>query len=254
MLEASHLTKRYSSLPAVQDLSFTLRPGQVLGCLGPNGSGKSTTVKMLTGLLQPTRGVVQFDGHDIQHDLQSYRGHLGYVPEEAHLYPYLTGWEYLEMIGTLRGMYPSDLAKKIDALLQLFTMHPHRHASIGTYSKGMRQRILIIAAIMHNPDILIFDEPLSGLDVTSALIFKNLVQALGRSGKLVFYCSHVLEVVEKVCSHVLILRKGVVIAQDSVENIGRILGQSLENTFLRLVDDVDTLSVAHDIVNVMSAA
>lgn len=254
MLEALHLTKRYASIPAVQDLSFTLRPGQVLGCLGPNGSGKSTTVKMLTGLLEPTRGVVQFDGHSIQDDLVAYRKRLGYVPEEAHLYPYLTGWEYLEMIGTLRGMDASNRAKRIDTLLQLFSLHPSRHASIGTYSKGMRQRILLIAAIMHNPDILIFDEPLSGLDVTSALIFKNLVQALGRSGKLVFYCSHVLEVVEKVCTDVLILRKGVVIAQDSVANIGQILGQSLENTFLHLVDDVDTMSVVRDIVEVMRAA
>jgi ABC-2 type transport system ATP-binding protein len=251
MLEAVHLTKRYSSLPAVQDLSFTLRPGQVLGCLGPNGSGKSTTVKMLTGLLQPTRGVVQFDGCNIQDDLTAYRKHLGYVPEEAYLYPYLSGWEYLEMIATLRGMPDSDVAKKINSLLDLFSLHPHRHASIGTYSKGMRQRILLIAAIMHDPEIFIFDEPLSGLDVTSALIFKNLVQALGRSGKLVFYCSHVLEVVERVCSDVLILRQGVVIAQDSVTNIGQILGQSLENTFLHLVDEVDTLTVARDIVEVM---
>jgi ABC-2 type transport system ATP-binding protein len=254
MLKAVHLSKHYSSLPAVQDLSFTLRPGQVLGCLGPNGSGKSTTVKMLTGLLGPTRGVVQFDGHTIQDDLEAYRKCLGYVPEEAHLYPYLSGWEYLEMIGTLRGMAASELGIKIDSLLRLFSLHPHRHASIGTYSKGMRQRILLIAALMHNPEIFIFDEPLSGLDVTSALIFKNLVQELGRSGKLVFYCSHVLEVVEKICTDVLILRKGVVIAQDSVANIGQIIGQSLENTFLHLVNDVDTMTVARDIVDVMRAA
>jgi len=254
MLEAVHLTKSYLSLPAVEDLTFSLRPGQVLGCLGPNGSGKSTTVKMLTGLLEPTRGVVHFDGRRIQDDLQAYRKRLGYVPEEAHLYPYLSGWEYLEMIGALRGMGPGDVAVKIDSLLELLALHPHRHATIGTYSKGMRQRILLISAIMHNPEIFIFDEPLSGLDVTSALIFKNLVQELGRSGKLVFYCSHVLEVVEKVCTDVLILRKGVVIAQDTVAKIGEIIGQSLENTFLHLVDDVDTMSVARDIVGVMRAA
>src|SRR5579863_1592031 len=254
MLEAVHLTKRYASLPAVQDVSFSLRPGQVLGCLGPNGSGKSTTVKMLTGLLEPTRGVVRFDGHDIRDDLTAFRKLLGYVPEEAHLYPYLTGWEYLEMIATLRGMSPGRLATTIDSLLELFSMHPHRFASIGTYSKGMRQRILLIASLMDDPEIFIFDEPLSGLDVTSALIFKNLVQELGRQNKLIFYCSHVLEVVEKVCTDVLILRKGTVIAQDSVKNIGKILGQSLENTFLHLVDDVDTMRVARDIVSVMSAA
>jgi ABC-2 type transport system ATP-binding protein len=254
MLEAVHLTKRYASIPAVQDLSFSLRPGQVLGCLGPNGSGKSTTVKMLTGLLSPSRGLVQFNGRSIQDDLTGYRNQLGYVPEEAHLYPFLTGWEYLELVGTLRGMPRSELESKIDSLLQLFSLHPSRHLGIGQYSKGMRQRILLIAAIMHNPDIFIFDEPLSGLDVTSALIFKNMVHVLGQQGKLVFYCSHVLEVVEKICTDVLILRKGLVIAQDSVASIGKILGQSLENTFLHLVDDVNTMTVAQDIVQVMQSA
>lgn len=249
-----HLTKRYSSIPAVQDLSFTLKPGQVLGCLGPNGSGKSTTVKMLTGLLEPTRGVVRFDGQNIHDNLTAFRTRLGYVPEEAHLYPYLTGWEYLEMIGTLRGISRDLMESKIDLLLELFSLRPARHATMGTYSKGMRQRILLIAALMHDPDIFIFDEPLSGLDVTSALIFKNLVHALGSAGKMVFYCSHVLEVVEKVCTDVLILRKGMVIAHDTVANIGKILGASLENTFLHLVDDVDTMRVANDIVGVMRAA
>jgi len=254
MLEAVQLSKRYSSIPAVQDLSFTLRPGEVLGCLGPNGSGKSTTVKMLTGLLEPTRGLVRFDGRNIQENLAEYRTHLGYVPEEAHLYPYLTGWEYLEMIGTLRGVPRPLMESKINALLDLFSLRPARHAAMGTYSKGMRQRILLIASLMHDPEIFIFDEPLSGLDVTSALIFKNLVQVLGRSGKMVIYCSHVLEVVEKVCSDVLILRQGSVIAHDSVANMGKILGASLENTFLHLVDDVDTVRVAGDIVDVMRAA
>ena len=254
MLEAVHLTKRYASIPAVQDLSFSLRPGQVLGCLGPNGSGKSTTVKMLTGLLAPSRGLVQFNGRSIQDDVTGYRNQLGYVPEEAHLYPFLTGWEYLELVGTLRGMPRPELESKVDSLLQLFSLHPSRHLGMGQYSKGMRQRILLIAAIMHNPDIFIFDEPLSGLDVTSALIFKNLVHVLGQQGKLVFYCSHVLEVVEKICTDVLILRKGLVIAQDSVANIGKILGQSLENTFLHLVDDVNTMTVAQDIVQVMQSA
>ena len=254
MLEAVQLSKRYSSIPAVKDLSFTLRPGEVLGCLGPNGSGKSTTVKMLTGLLEPTRGLVRFNGRNIQDNLAEYRTHLGYVPEEAHLYPYLTGWEYLEMIGTLRGVPRPLMESKVNAMLDLFSLRPERHATMGTYSKGMRQRILLIASLMHDPEIFIFDEPLSGLDVTSALIFKNLVQALGRSGKMVFYCSHVLEVVEKVCTDVLILRKGAVIAHDSVANIGKILGASLENTFLHLVDDVDTVRVAGDIVDVMRAA
>jgi ABC-2 type transport system ATP-binding protein len=254
LLEAVDLTKRYSSVPAVQDLAFTLRPGQVLGCLGPNGSGKSTTVKMLTGLLEPTHGAVLFKGRNIREDLPGYRKLLGYVPEEALLYPYLTGWEYLELVGSLRSMPRRAMEQRIDSLLELFSLHSHRHAAIGSYSKGMRQRILLIAALMDNPEIFIFDEPLSGLDVTSALIFKHLVHALGVEGKLVFYCSHVLEVVEKVCSDVLILRKGVVIAQNSVANIPHIVGESLEDSFLRLVEDVDTVRAAHDIVAVINAA
>lgn len=254
MLEVRRLTKHYNSLPAVQDLSFTIAPGQVLGCLGPNGAGKSTTVKMLIGLLEPSSGRVLFDGTDIRSDLVAYRKQLGYVPEEPNLYPYLSGREYLEMVGTLRGIERNQRDRKIADLLQLFAMHSHRDGSIASYSKGMRQRILLIAALMDNPGLLIFDEPLSGLDVVSALIFKNLIRRLGECGKAVFYCSHVLEVVEKVCTDVLILRKGAVIAQDSVTNIGQILGQSLENTFLHLVDDVDTMTVARDIVDVMRAA
>src|SRR6202047_4061575 len=206
MLEAVHLTQRAASVPAVQDLSFTLQPGQVLGCLGPNGSGKSTTVKMLTGLLEPTRGVVLFNGRNIRDDITGYRKLLGYVPEEPHLYPYLTGWEYLELFGTLRGMPRPELEKKIDSLLDLLSLHTHRHSTLGSYSKGMRQRILLIAALMDNPQIFIFDEPLSGLDVTSALIFKNLGLTLGQQGKLGFDCSHVLEGVEQVCSEGVILR------------------------------------------------
>ena len=251
MLEAIALAKFYGSVPAVREVTFRLEPGQVLGYLGPNGSGKSTTVKVLTGLLQPTRGQVLFEGQDIQSDLVSYRKRLGYVPEEANLYPFLTGEEYLEMIGTLRAMSPTRMKTKIGSLLELFSLFPHRHVSLGSYSKGMRQRILLIAALMDNPDVLILDEPLSGLDVTSVLIFKNLIQAFSARGKAVFYCSHILEVVEKVCSQLLILRKGQVIAYGSTEEVRQRIGQSsLERIFLELVEDTDVTQVANEIVDV----
>jgi ABC-2 type transport system ATP-binding protein len=255
MLEARELTKSYASVPAVKDVTFSLPPGQVLGCLGPNGSGKSTTVKMLTGLLEPTRGKVLFNGGDIHKDLVGFRKYLGYVPEEPNLYPYLSGREYLEMIGILRGMSRSRLENKIDTLLDLFSLHPHRHGSIGSYSKGMRQRILLIAALMDDPQVLIFDEPLSGLDVTTALILKNLIKALGQQGRAIFYCSHVLEVVEQVCSHLLILRKGDVIAYDKTEAIQNdIEHSSLEHTFMHLVDAVDADKVSREIISAMEAA
>jgi ABC-2 type transport system ATP-binding protein len=252
MLEARGLTKCYASLPAVQNVSFCIRPGEVLGYLGPNGSGKSTTVKMLTGMLEPTRGEVLFYGKNIKSDLTAYKKRLGYVPEEALLYLHLTGWEYLEFVGTLRGMEQRCLKKRIDVLLELLLLHPYRHAPISSYSKGMRQRILLIAAIMHDPDVLIFDEPMSGLDVTSAMIFRKLVKQLARQEKIILYCSHVLEVVEKVCSHLIILRKGNLVAHDSVNELQRLSGlPSLEDTFSHLVQEQDAEGVVMEIAGAM---
>lgn len=252
MLAAQGLYKFYGSVPAVQNISFTLGPGQVLGYLGPNGSGKSTTVKMLTGLLEPTDGEVTHNGQNIQKDLVAYRKRLGYVPEEANLYPYLTGYEYLEMVGTLRAMPESRRDVRINSLLELFSLWPHRHVTLGSYSKGMRQRILLIAAIMDNPDLLILDEPLSGLDVTSVLIIKDLIQALSARGKSIFYCSHILEVVEKVCSHLIVLRKGQVIANGATGDVRESIGKSsLEGVFLQLVEEKDVTKTANEIVDVV---
>lgn len=254
MLEARGLTKCYASLPAVNNVSFTVRPGEILGYLGPNGSGKSTTVKMITGLMEPTRGQVLFHGGNIKDDLPAYKRVLGYVPEEALLYPYLTGWEYLEFVGILRGMDQKLLRKRAEALLELFILFPYRHATIASYSKGMRQRVLLIAALMHDPEILVFDEPLSGLDVTSAMIFRKVVRSLSEQGKIIFYCSHVLEVVEKLCTHLLILSKGNLAAYGSVSEVRRMTGlETLEDSFSRLVQEQDAEQIAHDIVEVMAA-
>jgi ABC-2 type transport system ATP-binding protein len=255
VLQTIELTKCYSAIPAVENVTFELKAGQILGCLGPNGSGKSTTVKMLTGLLEPSRGRVLFQGEDIRNDLVRYRKRLGYVPEEPNLYPYLSGREYLEMVGILRGMPQPGLEKKIDSLLELLSLYPSRHSAMASYSKGMRQRILLIASLLDNPELLILDEPLSGLDVVSALILKNLIRTLGQQGKAVFYCSHVLEVVERVCSHLLILRKGRVIAHGRTEDIQRRIGQSsLEGAFHHLVEDRDPNEITRGIIEVISRA
>jgi ABC-2 type transport system ATP-binding protein len=252
MLEALQLTKFYGSIPAVEDISFQIGPGSVLGYLGPNGSGKSTTVKMLTGLLQPTQGEVRFDAKNIQQDLVGYRKRLGYVPEEANLYPHLTGFEYLEMVGAFRGMSDVVVVRKTDRFLELFSLTAYKHVQMSAYSKGMRQRILLIAALMDNPDILILDEPLSGLDVTSAMVVKNLIQILSGKGKAIFYCSHVLEVVEKVCSELIVIRKGHMIAYGTTDEVRRKIGQStLEQAFVQLVEDHDAGQIALDLVAVM---
>jgi ABC-2 type transport system ATP-binding protein len=166
----------------------------------------------------------------------------------------LTGEEYLEMVAMLRAMPEVRKRRTIRSLLQLFSLWPYRHVSLGSYSKGMRQRIILIAALMDNPDVLILDEPLSGLDVTSALIIKNLIQALSACGKTIFYCSHILEVVEKVCSQLIILRKGQVIAQGPTNEVREQIGNSsLEGVFLQLVEERDVSQVANEIVDVVVA-
>jgi ABC-2 type transport system ATP-binding protein len=254
VLEIKGLTKRYSSIAVVNGVSFVLKPGEVTGYLGPNGSGKSTTAKMLTGLVQPTVGQILLNGSDIQEDLIEYKRRLGYVPEEPDLYPYLSGREYLQLIGRLRLLSEKTLDRKIDGFLELFSLHRHRDAPISSYSKGMRQKILISGALLHNPDIVVFDEPESGLDVTSALILRNLVRSLAQDGKIVLYSSHILEVVEKVCSRVIILHKGAVVANDSVERLRDLMKlPSLEDIFSQLVFQENPEKIATEIVEVMKS-
>ncbi|MGA3188475.1 MAG: ABC transporter ATP-binding protein [Bryobacteraceae bacterium] len=255
MLEARALTKRFTTTTAVDDVSFIVKPYEVLGYLGPNGSGKSTTVNMITGLLEPTRGQVLFEGRSIQSQLIEYKRRLGYVPEQAHLYPHLTGREYLQLVGRLRGLARKSLDRKIDDLLQLFGLGASRHSPIASYSKGMRQKVLISAALLHNPDILVFDEPMSGLDVTTGLVFRDLIKSLAREGKIILYSSHVLEVVEKVCTHVMILRRGRIAANDTVEGLRKLMHlPSLEDIFSELVLEQDTETTANSIVDVMKSA
>src|SRR3990170_8669489 len=194
MLEARHLTKYYSAIPAAQDVSFQVRRGEVLGLLGPNGSGKSTTVSMVTALLEPSGGQVFLDGEDIRLDTLAYKALLGYVPEEAHLYTYLTGPEYLQLIGRLRNIPEALLNEKIDRFLELLGIYDDRYQTLSSYSKGMRQKVLIAAAVLHNPRIVILDEPFSGLDVSAARVLKAFVRALAGEGKIVVFSSHVLEV------------------------------------------------------------
>ncbi|HEX4810814.1 MAG TPA: ABC transporter ATP-binding protein [Bryobacteraceae bacterium] len=255
MLEARSLTKCYSTVPAIENVNFSIHPGEVLGYLGPNGSGKSTTVKIITGLLEPTSGKVLYRGCDIRDDLAGYKRLVGYVPEEANLYPFLTGLEYIELVGRLRALPGRLIAKRADELLKLFALHPHRHTLMSAYSKGMRQRILLITAILHNPEIVIFDEPLSGLDVTSALVFRKLVSLLSREGKFIFYCSHVLEVVEKVCSHVIVLQAGKPLAYGTVEDLKSFQSMpSLEAAFSLLVQETDATETAENILDTVLTA
>lgn len=253
MLEARALSKYYHGTAAVKDVSFRISPGEILGYLGPNGAGKSTTVGILTGLIGPTAGSVWYRGADVSRDPVEYRRHIGYVPEEPQLYPFLSGREYLELVGQLREMDAGRIRRVTDGLLELLGLGGARDQAIGAYSKGMRQKVLIAAALMHDPDVLIFDEPLSGLDVTASLVFRRIVSELGRAGKIVLYSSHVLEVVEKICSRVIVLYRGRIVANDTVDRLRGLMAlDSLEQVFTELVIRDDPDRVARDVVGLVA--
>jgi ABC-2 type transport system ATP-binding protein len=253
VLEVRHLTKCYRGIPAVADVNFQLQRGEILGYVGPNGSGKSTTVKMLTGLLEPTAGQIVFAGRPISDDLTGFKRRLGYVPEEPHLYTHLSGLEYLTLVGRLRGMQARPLAQKAEELLSLFDLSDSRFSLMTSYSKGMRQRVLIAAALLGDPELIILDEPFSGLDVSAGLLFRQLLQELARQGRMILFSSHVLEVVEKLCSQVVILYRGQVVAQDSISNLRNLLAlPSLVEVFSQLTRQDDYTARAKEIVQVVT--
>jgi ABC-2 type transport system ATP-binding protein len=253
MLEVRNLTKRFRSMTVVDRVNFSVRAGEITGYLGPNGSGKSTTVKMMTGLLHPTEGEILFQGQNIRGDSTLFKRRLGYVPEEPNLYGYLTGLEYLQLAGGLRGIPARQLDERSNEMLELLSLRDARWVPISAYSKGMKQRVLIAAALLHDPDLLIFDEAQSGLDISNALLFRYLLRALAARGKAVLYISHVLELVEKVCEHVIVIYQGRIVADDSVESLrGLMQLPSLEEIFNQLVEQDDMESRARDIADLIS--
>jgi len=254
MLELRRVSKHYSSIPAVDDVSFSALPGEVTGYLGPNGSGQSTTMKMITGLIEMTAGHIFFDGKLIGDDLIGYKRRMGYVPEEPYLYNHLSGAEYLSMAADLRDLPAREASERIDGLLRLLSLYDDRHASISGYSKGMRQKVLIAAALLHNPDLVLLDEPFSGLDVGSALVLRSLIQELAGRGKVVLFSSHELDTVERVSHRVVILHKGKVVADDSIASLRSMMElPTLESIFSQLAVEQDTGSVAGQIADLIHA-
>lgn len=250
-LRAQHLSKHFSGIRVVSDVNLTLRPGEVVGYLGPNGSGKTTTARMLAGLLEPSSGLVDYGGADISKDVIGFHRDIGYVPEEPYLYPFLSGREYLELVGRLRELPEALLATKIDGFLGLFNLGHAADQSIASYSKGMRQKIVISAALLHDPAVVIFDEPETGLDVATTLMLRHLVRMLAARGKAILYSSHILEVVERVCDRVIVLHKGVVVADDSIVRLRELSSStSLEGVFSQLVIRDDPETVARSLADV----
>jgi ABC-2 type transport system ATP-binding protein len=251
MLEARGLSKRYGGFLALDRVNFQVRRGEILGYLGPNGSGKSTTVNTVVGLIDPSGGSLWMDGQPISDDPIGYKRRIGYVPEEPHLYTHLTAVEYLMLVGRLRGLSEHTLGEKIPALLQLLLLWDSRYATMAAYSKGMRQRVLFAAALMHNPDLLVLDEPFSGLDVTASLLFRTLLRMYAATDRMVLFSTHRFDMVEKLCSRVVILSKGRVAAEYDMASFRSQQPRSLEEVFVETTGQDDFTPVAKQILDLM---
>jgi ABC-2 type transport system ATP-binding protein len=251
MLEARGLTKRYGGFLALDRVDFQVRRGEILGYLGPNGSGKSTTVNAVVGLIDPSAGSLWLDGVHMSDDPVAYKRRIGYVPEEPHLYTHLTAIEYLMLVGRLRGLTERALTQRVPELLQLLLLWDSRYATMAAYSKGMRQRVLLAAALLHNPDLLVLDEPFSGLDVTAGLLFRTLLRLFSAGGRMVLFSTHRFDMVEQLCSRVVILSDGHIVAEHAVASFRDPGSPSLEEVFVRATGQADFMPVARQILDVV---
>jgi ABC-2 type transport system ATP-binding protein len=255
MIETACLTKLYGSKVALDSLSFRVEPGTIFGFLGPNGAGKSTTVKVLTGLLRPTRGKAQVAGFDVVEQPLDVKSRLGYVPETGALYESLSPAEYLELVACLHHLDARTAKTRMDELLDLFGILDVKHQRMTEFSKGMKQKVLVSAALIHKPDVLFLDEPLNGLDANAAMIFKELLKKLAAQGKMVLFCSHILEVVERICTRILIINEGKAIIEGTAKDICDSTGSdTLEQAFAHLTGSRDAGQVTTDFLAALDRA
>jgi ABC-2 type transport system ATP-binding protein len=247
MIEAVGLTRRFGDVDAVANLSFHVQRGEILGFLGPNGAGKSTTVKILTGMLQPSAGRASVAGFDVARSPLEVKRRIGYVPESGAVYDNLTAAEYLDLVASLHHLEPVRSRSRAEELLQLFGLLGDQHRRIAEFSKGMRQKVLLSAALLHNPEVLFLDEPLTGLDANASLIVKEVLRSLAAQGKAIFFCSHILDVVERVCSRIIVIDKGAIVTEGTAQAICERTGTAtLEQAFSQLTGVRDVATVARD--------
>jgi len=240
MISIMGVTKSYGSVKALDRLTLEIPAGQIFGYLGPNGAGKTTTVKILSGMIPPDAGTAKIAGFDILSRPLDVKKRIGVVPESGALYESLTPAEYWEFVGRLYHLDQKAIARRGQEFAELFGLKSRLDERMNGFSKGMKQRVVIASALLHDPDVVFLDEPLNGLDANAVLIVKELIRSLARQGKTVFYCSHILEVVEKLCDRVVILDAGVVAADGSVASLRRMTKRaSLEAVFSQLTQDPD---------------
>jgi len=235
IVHVENLVFRYGGTEVLHSISFTLAKGQIVGLLGPNGAGKSTTIKILSGILSQSSGHVAVCGLSLPESAVSVKERIGYVPEAGGMFESLSGQEFLELSGRLHNVEETTLQARIKGFLERFDLAKDRLRRLEAYSKGMRQKILIGAALLHNPQLILLDEPLTGLDVDAQIMVKDLIAALAADGKTILYSSHVLEVVERICDRILIIHKGDLIADGSIESLRQSTQKStLEDVFRQL--------------------
>jgi len=256
MIELLNLTKEFGSQVAVRGLNLNIPGGQLVGLLGPNGAGKSTTIKMLTGMLLPTSGTAKVGGFDVVEDPLNVKRITGYVPETGAVFEALTGWEYLQLVSALYHIPEDQAAERIERFGQFFelsnsTLHDKQ---LSAYSKGMRQKVVITAALLHSPKVVFLDEPLNGLDANAALSLKTLLTSLAREGKTIVYCSHILDVVERICERVVIIHQGAIVADGTVNQLLEQTGEkSLEKVFNKLTATENLLARAEEFARVLTS-
>jgi ABC-2 type transport system ATP-binding protein len=249
VISITNLQKSYGNKQVLKGINLEVYAGQVLGYIGANGAGKSTTVKILCGLLNDYEGEVKVKGYDLKKDALTVKAMIGYVPESAELYDVLTPLEFLKLMGSLYNLDESVCLNRIEKMMTAFGLQQQLNQRMETFSKGMKQKVLIASGLLHNPDIIILDEPLSGLDANSVIIIKDLISKLAKEGKTIFYCSHMMDVVEKVSDRIILINQGMVVADGSIEELQQREGNnSLEQIFSHLTNNNTGINAADDLL------
>lgn len=250
IIEIRDLRKSYGQKQVLNGINLSIDAGQIIGYIGPNGAGKSTTVKILCGLLGSFTGNISIFGKDLRSETLEIKKRIGYIPENAVLYESLTPLEFMEFIGDMRGIEIGQTREKAEALMNIFEMKQNLNQRISTFSKGMRQKVLICSALIHNPDLIFMDEPLSGLDANSVIMVKEMLIHLAREGKTVFYSSHIMDVVERISDRIILIDKGTVIADGSFNELKTLSnGESLEKIFTSLTGNTNHEEKAEAFIN-----
>jgi ABC-2 type transport system ATP-binding protein len=252
VLEVEKLTKRFAGVHVLRGVSFAVTEGEILGYLGPNGSGKSTTFKIIAGLLEPTLGAIRFNGATIADDPVTFRRQLGYVPDEPYLYTHLTAPEYLMLVGRLRDIPEPRLCAQMSSVLDLLELSASQGNAMATFSKGMRQRVLLGAALLHDPALLVLDEPFSGLDVSASLLLIAVLRAFAARGKTILLSSHRMDLVETLCGRVIILHRGEIVAEGSPAELqSRRESETLDEVFALVTEQQDYSARAHQLLDLV---